>query len=102
MVESTALEMRRARKGTVGSNPTLSATESSDFENRAGIPARTSHFGAIPKLSGTTETPFTALSNGFLGRFIRVVLAWYRSDVGGKVVGKKRVRRLCHSECTIR
>ena len=25
MVESTALEMRRARKGTVGSNPTLSA-----------------------------------------------------------------------------
>jgi hypothetical protein len=42
------------------------------------------------------------LSNGFLGRFIRVVLAWYRSDVGGKVVGKKRVRRLCHSECTIR
>ena len=26
MVESTALEMRRARKGTVGSNPTLSAT----------------------------------------------------------------------------
>ncbi len=25
MVEGTALEMRRARKGTVGSNPTLSA-----------------------------------------------------------------------------
>ena len=25
MVESTALEMRRTRKGTVGSNPTLSA-----------------------------------------------------------------------------
>ena len=25
MVECTALEMRRARKGTVGSNPTLSA-----------------------------------------------------------------------------
>ncbi len=28
MVESTALEMRRTRKGTVGSNPTLSATAS--------------------------------------------------------------------------
>ena len=26
MVESTALEMRRGRKPTVGSNPTLSAT----------------------------------------------------------------------------
>ena len=26
MVDSTALEMRRAREGTVGSNPTLSAT----------------------------------------------------------------------------
>ena len=28
MVESTALEMRRARKGTVGSNPTFSASQS--------------------------------------------------------------------------
>ncbi len=28
MVESTALEMRRTRKGTVGSNPTLSANPS--------------------------------------------------------------------------
>ena len=31
MVESTALEMRRTRKGTVGSNPTLSAIKKAPF-----------------------------------------------------------------------
>gem|GEM_PF-5354852 len=31
MVESTALEMRRTRKGTVGSNPTLSAIKTGPF-----------------------------------------------------------------------
>ena len=34
MVESTALEMRRTRKGTVGSNPTLSASDLLKFPSR--------------------------------------------------------------------
>ena len=57
MVESTALEMRRAGNRTVGSNPTLSASHSlahassSDsttggFPSRGGIPLRAAY--AVP------------------------------------------------------
>ena len=37
MVESTALEMRRAREGTQGSNPCLSATHHANY-SQAGWP----------------------------------------------------------------
>ena len=37
MVESTALEMRRAGNGTVGSNPTLSATHNPEAITTDGL-----------------------------------------------------------------
>jgi hypothetical protein len=37
VVESTALEMRRTRKGTVGSNPTLSATDPAHWSLNGGL-----------------------------------------------------------------
>ena len=45
MVESTALEMRRAFTGTVGSNPTLSATpQPAPFgRSKAGVSGQRDH-----------------------------------------------------------
>ena len=56
MVESTALEMRRAREGTQGSNPCLSANQSLIAETRADTSARMARISAIPYSFRTTES----------------------------------------------
>ncbi len=48
MVESTALEMRRTWKGIVGSNPTLSATQSANSLTGEKLHRQTAQFRAFP------------------------------------------------------
>ena len=64
MVESTALEMRRACEGTVGSNPTLSAMISPD--RFRGMPSECQHDIGPSRLSTDEFTVPEIVASGFL------------------------------------
>lgn len=63
MVECTALEMRRARKGTVGSNPTLSAIYTLSLEFPSGTA-----WSVAPMLEppGTAEPAAESVAPGMI------------------------------------
>jgi hypothetical protein len=67
VVESTALEMRRAGNGTVGSNPTLSATDPAHKSlnrvsacNRPLLPLKSWPFGSGSAVRGSFQAAYRA------------------------------------------
>ena len=69
MVESTALEMRRARKGTVGSNPTLSAN--SQFSAVRTRPRQGAIIPNIARVYSSLSSPIVRLRTLPFARIIR-------------------------------